>query len=69
MPYADAMKDGVPVAKDRRGFQVYYPPCHICGESVSSWSYSSEKKYTCFDCKIIQSTLRPRKNQNGGFRV
>ncbi|MDE6780978.1 MAG: DUF559 domain-containing protein [Ruminococcus sp.] len=51
MSYYDAIADNIPIEKDNRGFSIYYPPCHICGTSVKSWSYVSGCKYTCHECR------------------
>jgi len=58
MSYQEALSDGIKIGKDSKGFNVYYPPCHICGESVQSWGYSSQKTYTCKECKVIRNELR-----------
>jgi len=58
MPYLEAIERGIPVKKDKRGFDVFFPPCHICGGSVYSWSYSSNKVYTCDACKKIKKISR-----------
>jgi hypothetical protein len=54
MPYSEALERGILVKTDKQGFNAYYPPCHICGGGVCSWSYSSDKVYTCNACKIIK---------------
>lgn len=43
--YQDAIKDGVRTINkwDDGYFNVFYPKCHICGEEVLSYSYSSKK--------------------------
>ena len=54
----DAIRDNVPMGKDINGYQVYYPRCHICGQKITSWSYLSEKVYTCCDCKMNYKSYR-----------
>ncbi len=58
MPHLDAMEDGVPTKKDRYGMDWYYPNCHICGESVPSWSYIRGLSYTCPSCKKLMVQLK-----------
>ncbi|MDR1628543.1 MAG: hypothetical protein LBR79_07245 [Oscillospiraceae bacterium] len=53
MSYREALQDKVPFGKDNKGFNVYYPPCNICGESVPNWAYSPLKTYVCKECKEI----------------
>ena len=51
MSWHEAIEDGIPVAKDSAKRSCYYPPCHICGEPVYSWSYIRGCQYTCKGCK------------------
>lgn len=51
MGLLDAIEDGIPFGKDHKNFNCYYPPCHICGTPVYSWSYISGTQYTCKDCR------------------
>jgi very-short-patch-repair endonuclease len=51
MSYHEAIKDNIPMGK-KGTTAVYYPPCHICGEGVESFSYVQGVKYTCKQCKI-----------------
>lgn len=51
MSYQDAIKDGIPIEKDSKGFNWYYPPCRICGASVTSWSYIRGTQYICQECR------------------
>lgn len=53
MSYYEALEDSIRTEKDSRGFERYYPPCHICGASVMSWSYLRGTKYTCADCREL----------------
>jgi hypothetical protein len=64
MPYLEAIERGIPVKRGKRGFDLYYPPCHICGTSVLSWSYSSKKVYTCNVCKINKNNRKPLTPKN-----
>ena len=50
MSWIEAKEDGIPVAK-KNGFSCYYPPCHICGTPVYSWSYIRGVAYTCGECR------------------
>jgi len=47
----EAMEDGIPIVQDNTKYNCYYPPCHICGSPVYSWSYIRSVKYTCKDCR------------------
>jgi len=51
MGWHEAMEDGIPIVKDNTKHNLYYPPCHICGSPVYSWSYIRGIKYTCKDCR------------------
>lgn len=51
MSYQDAIKDRIPVEKDGKGFNWYYPPCRICGTPVASWSYIRGTQYVCQECR------------------
>jgi len=51
MALSDAVRDKIPFGKNKRGFTVYHPPCHICGKRVDSWNYIPGRKYTCWKCK------------------
>ncbi len=51
MSYQDAIKDGIPVEKDSKNFNWYYPPCRICGTPVASWSYIRGTQYVCQECR------------------
>jgi very-short-patch-repair endonuclease len=51
MSWREAMEDGIPVGRDSRKYSCYYPPCHICGAPVYSWSYIRGAQYTCKDCR------------------
>ena len=51
MSWREAKEDGIPIAKDRAKYNCYYPPCHLCGTPVYSWSYIRNSKYTCKDCR------------------
>jgi len=54
MAHSDAVRDKIPFGKDNRGFRVYYPPCHICGERTVSWHYIPANRYTCSLCKMLR---------------
>lgn len=50
MSYNEALKDGIRF--ERRGYcNMYFPPCHICGQETESMTYIPENKYTCKKCK------------------
>lgn len=52
MSYYEAIEDKIPFVEtsDRT---IYYPPCHICGESVKSFNYLRNIKYTCKQCREL----------------
>lgn len=52
MSYNEAIEDKIPTSKSN-GSTIYYPSCHICGESVRSWNYIRSMKYTCIECKTL----------------
>ena len=54
MSYLEAKADGIPMAKDNRGFNSYLPPCQMCGTSVRSWSYIRGTWYLCKACRQVQ---------------
>lgn len=51
MSWCEAKEDRIPVIKDKASFNGYYPPCHICGTPVYSWSYVRGTIYTCPECR------------------
>lgn len=51
MGYHEAVKDGIKMGRDSRGFSVYYPLCGICGQPTYSPTYLSHHNYTCRECK------------------
>jgi very-short-patch-repair endonuclease len=51
MGYYDAVRDHIPMRKDKNGNTGFYPPCKICGEPVYSWNYVSGTDYTCPKCR------------------
>lgn len=51
MSWREAIEDGIPVVKDSSKINCYYPPCHICGAPVYSWSYIRGSQYACKDCR------------------
>lgn len=51
MSWREANEDGIPIIKDKMSFNGYYPPCHICGTPVYSWSYIRGVSYTCPECR------------------
>lgn len=66
MGYADALKDGIPMKKDKKGFDAYYPPCKICGEPVYTWNYISGMQYVCPKCrKELVEQYRNEHEDNG----
>lgn len=64
--YQDAIKDGVRTINkwDDGYFNVFYPKCHICGEEVLSYSYSSKKTYTCKSCKEKLGSGKPQTDED-----
>ena len=63
MSQLDAIKDGIRIEDDMDGFPCYYPPCHLCGTPVYTWSYLRGTKYTCRDCrKEMVAQIREEKN-------
>ena len=59
MSYNDAVRDGIPIERNKSGFTDYYPPCTYCGEPVCSWNYISSAKYVCRKCReqILENKL------------
>lgn len=51
MSYQEAVEDNIPRANSGIKSQGYYPPCHICGTPVYSWSYIRGTVYTCKECR------------------
>ncbi len=51
MSWYEATEDGIPTAKDKDSYTGYFPPCHICGTPVYSWSYIRGTSYTCPECR------------------
>lgn len=71
MSWIEAIEDGVPTVKDKRSFNNYYPPCHICGTPVFSWSYIRGAIYTCPECRnelVKQEHNRKQEKDNIGKR-
>lgn len=58
MSYREAIEDGIEIVKNSKGFNTYFIPCHICGESVPNWAYNRKLKYTCEKCrdKLIEKS-------------
>lgn len=52
MSWNEALEDGIPVTTDRSYFNLYHPPCQICGAPVKNWAYVRGAHYTCKDCRI-----------------
>ena len=57
MSYADAMRDGIRVAREH-GQSVYYPRCQFCGLEVRSWNYLAQNRYTCKQCRPHKRLLQ-----------
>lgn len=55
MSYREAQEDGITIRRFGKSDTVYYPPCHICGESTFSRNYIRDHKYTCKRCKDTAS--------------
>ena len=53
MGHRDAVRHNIPIRKDARGYNWYYPPCEYCGTPVASWSYIPTAKYVCGECRKI----------------
>jgi hypothetical protein len=53
MGYYDAIEDNIPKERDKKGFEVYYPPCRICGAPVYSWRYLKGAQYVCQECRQL----------------
>lgn len=51
MGWYEALEDGIKIGKDKNNTNCYYPPCHICGTAVYSWSYTRGTQYICKDCR------------------
>lgn len=51
MSYHEALRDGIPTGRDKRGNSAYYPPCGICGIPTYSPKYNPKFNYTCKTCK------------------
>ncbi|WMJ87773.1 endonuclease domain-containing protein [Anaerocolumna sp. MB42-C2] len=61
MSYKDALKDDIPIEKDKSGFNWYYPPCRICNAPVPSWNYIHGTEYTCDECREVLVKLNYQK--------
>jgi len=63
MSWHEANEDGIPIVKGKESFTGYYPPCHICGTPVYSWSYIRGTAYTCPECKkeLVRQELAQKK--------
>lgn len=57
MSWKEAKEDGIRIGK-KNGFTCYYPPCHVCGAPVYSWSYVRGKTYTCGECRKEPENLK-----------
>ena len=57
MSYQEALEDKITMGKDYAGLRVFFPPCHICGASVHSWSYHSGTRYKCKKCREMEKLL------------
>ncbi|MCD7921228.1 MAG: DUF559 domain-containing protein [Clostridiales bacterium] len=51
MSYREAVEDKIPRERDAKGFDWYYPLCHICGAPVHTWKYVRGTKYVCDGCR------------------
>ena len=58
MSYQEALEDNIRIGKDKCGFEVYYPECHICGVPVATWAYKKGMKITCPKCRRFFSEIR-----------
>lgn len=65
MSWCEAIEDGIPVIKDKASFNGYYPPCHICGTPVYSWSYIRGALYTCPECRkeLVRQEMDKKQRQ------
>ena len=54
----DAINDKIPISKDKYGFTVFCPLCHICGAPVQTWVYQKDLKYTCRRCRGIKAVVK-----------
>lgn len=64
MSYFESLEDNIPRG-EVNGFPMYYPPCHICGGSAESTSYSHNKKYTCRKCREILVQIAKEEKLSG----
>ena len=62
MSYQEALEDNISIGKDKYGFEVYYPECHICGAPVTTWTYKKGMKITCPKCRSFFSAVRKAGN-------
>jgi very-short-patch-repair endonuclease len=51
MSHKEALEDKIPIQKDSKGFNWYYPPCKICGTPVPNWGYIRSANYICSSCR------------------
>lgn len=70
MSWYEAIADGIPTAKDKNSYAVYYPPCHICGTPVYSWSYIRGTAYTCRECRkeLVRQELDKKQQKTGSAK-
>ena len=64
MSYKEALEDKIPIQKDSKGFNWYYPPCKICGTPVPNWSYTRSANYICNSCRteLVRLEVESRGN-------
>jgi very-short-patch-repair endonuclease len=53
MGYYDALEDNIPIERDKKGFNIFYPPCRVCGAPVYSWRYLKDAQYVCQECRQL----------------
>lgn len=51
MSHKEALEDKIPIQKDSKGFNWYYPPCKICGTPVPNWGYIRSANYIYNSCR------------------
>ena len=50
--HSEAISDGIRIDHGNKYSERYYPLCCICGKEVMTYSYRSNKQYTCKQCKL-----------------